>query len=42
MKVTLAKELGMTYNQVIKWNWDYRKKVGMLRMHKTSTKAARH
>ena len=42
MKVELAKELSMTYNQVIKWNWDYRKKVGMLKKHKASTKSARH
>ena len=25
-KVRIAEEIGMTYNQVAKWNWDYRKK----------------
>ena len=25
-KVRIAEEIGMTFNQVSKWNWDYRKK----------------
>ena len=28
-KVAIAAELGMTYNQVSKWNWDQRKKCGI-------------
>ena len=28
LKVRIAEELGMTFNQVSKWNWDYRKKQG--------------
>ena len=29
LKVHIAEELGMTFNQVGKWNWDYRRKVGI-------------
>jgi hypothetical protein len=28
-KVRIAATIGMTFNQVSKWNWDYRKKCGM-------------
>ena len=28
-KVRIAEEIGMTFNQVSKWNWDYRKKQGI-------------
>ena len=28
-KVAIAEELGMTFGQVSKWNWDHRKKLGM-------------
>ena len=30
LKVTIAKELGMTFNQISKWNWDQRKKMGII------------
>ena len=29
-KVAIAVELDMTFSQVAKWNWDQRKKLGML------------
>ena len=28
-KIEIAVELGMTLNQVSKWNWDHRKKLGI-------------
>ena len=28
-KVKIAEEIGMTFNQISKWNWDYRKKHGI-------------
>lgn len=28
-KITIAEELGMTLQQVSKWNWDHRKKNGV-------------
>ena len=28
IKVKIAEEIGMTLNQVSKWNWDHRKKLG--------------
>lgn len=28
-KVKIAKAIGMTFHQVSKWNWDYRKKMGL-------------
>ena len=28
-KIAIAEEIGMTFHQVSKWNWDYRKKMGI-------------
>ena len=28
-KVAIAQEVGMTFNQVSKWNWDHRKNLGI-------------
>ena len=28
-KIKIAKQIGMTLNQVSKWNWDQRKKLGL-------------
>ena len=29
LKIQIAEEIGMTFHQVSKWNWDYRKKMGI-------------
>ena len=29
-KVKIAAEVGMTFNQISKWSWDYRKKQGII------------
>ena len=29
LKIRIASEIGMTFNQVSKWNWDHRKRLGM-------------
>ena len=28
-KIQIAEEIGMTFHQVSKWNWDYRRKMGI-------------
>ena len=28
-KICIAEQIGMTFSQVSKWNWDHRKKLGM-------------
>lgn len=28
-KISIAAKIGMTFHQVSKWNWDYRKKMGV-------------
>lgn len=28
-KIAIAEQLGMTFGQISKWNWDHRKKLGM-------------
>lgn len=28
-KIRIAEQIGMTFHQVSKWNWDYRKKMGI-------------
>ncbi len=28
-KIRIGEQIGMTFHQVSKWNWDYRKKLGI-------------
>ena len=36
-KIEIASEIGMTFQQVGKWNWDYRKKMGIATSRKKKT-----
>ena len=36
-KIRIAEQIGMTFHQVSKWNWDYRKKMGVDTARKKNT-----
>ena len=36
-KIRIAELIGMTFHQVSKWNWDYRKKMGVDTARKKNT-----
>lgn len=37
-KIEIADEIGMTFHQISKWNWDYRKKMGIATSRKKKSK----
>ena len=37
-KIQIADEIGMTFHQISKWNWDYRKKMGIATSRKKKNK----
>ena len=37
-KIQIADEIGMTFHQISKWNWDYRKKMGIATSRKKKSK----